>query len=84
MVVRTEAFGRPTYGSIINIPGTYNVDLQLYIVKSLYRLPLFELGDVAESIDTSRKMKMPSIDSDLDQSALRKYNVNDYVVTLDI
>lgn len=84
MVVRTGAFGKPTYGSIINIPGTYNVDMQLYMVKSLYSLPSFKLGDVAESLGVTRKMKMPSMSGDVDETALRAYNLNDCVVTLDI
>ena len=83
-VTRTGAFGKPTYGSIINVPGTYNVDLQLYMVKSLYKLPSFKLGDVAKHMGVTEKMKMPSMYGEADKAQLRKYNVNDCVVTLDI
>lgn len=83
-VARTGAFGKPTYGSIINIPGTYNVDLQLYMVKSLYKLSSFKLGDVARDMGVTPKMKMPEMTEGTDPEALRIYNVNDCVVTLDI
>jgi DNA polymerase elongation subunit (family B) len=84
LVTRTGAFGKPTYGSIINVPGTYNVDLQLYMVKSLYRLPSFKLGDVAKHMRVTQKMKMPLMNQEVNRTELREYNVNDCVVTLDI
>lgn len=84
MVSRTGAFNKPTYGSIINIPGSYNVDLLLYMHKSLYKLPSFKLGEVAEHMKVTRKMKMPQMDGKTDDAVLREYNMNDCVVTLDI
>ena len=83
-VVRTGAFNKPTYGSIINITGTYNIDLQLYMVKSLYKLRSFKLGDVAADMGVTPKMKMPSMDGNADPEELRTYNMNDCVVTLDV
>lgn len=83
-MVRTGSFGKPTYGSIINIPGTYNIDLQLYMGKSQYKFPSFNLGDVAESVGVPGKMKMPLMDDKVDEQELREYNLNNCVVTLAI
>lgn len=47
-VSRVGVFGKPSYSSILNIPGVYNMNLMVYMNKSLYRLPSFKLGDVAE------------------------------------
>ena len=84
MVTRIGAFKKPTYGSIINIPGTYNVDLLLYMNKSSYKLPSFKLGDVAEYFGTAKKTAMPEMTKDVNQLALREYNINDCVATLGI
>jgi hypothetical protein len=84
LVSRTGAFGKPTYGAIINIPGIYNVDLQLYMVKSLYKLRSFRLGDVAKDMGVTNKMKMPTMEEGVDPEELRIYNLNDCTVTLDI
>jgi DNA polymerase elongation subunit (family B) len=84
LVSRTGAFSKPTYGSIINIPGTYNVDLQLYMVKSLYKFRSFKLGDVAKDMGVTDKMKMPVMQEGVNAEELRNYNLNDCTVTLDI
>ena len=83
-MVRTRSFGKPTYGSIINIPGTYNIDLELYMGKSQYKFPSFKLGDVAESVGVPGKMKILLMDDEVDEQELREYNLNDCVVTLAI
>lgn len=83
-VSRVGAFGRPSYGSILNIPGIYNVDLMVYMNRSLYRLPSFKLGGVARHFDVTRKTKMPAMAEDIDPKVLRDYNMNDCVVTMDI
>ncbi|KAF4511004.1 hypothetical protein G6O67_002844 [Ophiocordyceps sinensis] len=84
MVSRIGAFGKPSYGSIVNIPGTYNVDLLVYMNKALYKLPSFKLGDVAKSMNVTGKLKMPDLRGNVNQEQLRVYNMNDCVVTLDI
>lgn len=81
-VSRIGAFGKASYGSILNIPGVYNVDLMVYMNKSLYRLPSFKLGDVAEYLDVTRKTIMPVMKGDVDAEVLKEYNMNDCVVTM--
>lgn len=83
-VSRIGAFGKPSYGSIINIPGVYNVDLMVYMNKSLYKLPSFKLGKVAEYMGVTKKTEMPRMNSMVDQKELRTYNMNDCTVTMDI
>lgn len=84
MVTRIGIFGKPSYGSILNVPGIYNVDLLVYMSKSLYKLPSFKLGDVAIALGTTKKTAMPEMTEDVDQEVLREYNMNDCVVTLGI
>lgn len=83
-VSRIGAFGKPSYGSIINIPGVYNVDLMVYMNKSLYKLPSFKLGKVAEHMGVTRKTEMPKMDSSTNREELRAYNMNDCIVAMDI
>ena len=83
-VSRIGAFGKASYGSILNIPGTYNVDLMVYMNKSLYKLPSFKLARVAERMNVTRKMEMPKMHHKTDQAELRRYNMNDCVVVMDI
>jgi DNA polymerase elongation subunit (family B) len=83
-VFRVGAFGKSSYGSILNIPGVYNVDLMVFMNKSLYKLPSFRLGDVAEYLGTVKKTKMPIMGPNVDPEVLREYNMNDCVVTMGI
>nr|POE79007.1 dna polymerase [Quercus suber] len=84
LVSRIGAFGKPSYGSILNIPGTYNVDVLVYMNRAQYRLRSFRLGDVATSMGVTKKMKMPTMNLGINQEALREYNLNDCVVVMDI
>lgn len=83
-VSRIGAFGKPSYGSILNVPGVYNVDLMVYMNKSSYKLPSYRLGDVARHMGVTRKTEMPKMSEAVDQEELRAYNLNDCVVTIDI
>lgn len=84
-VVRVGSASRPRYGSILNLPGTYNVDLYLYMERSMgHVFKSFKLSSVAEKLGTTLKLQMPAMGSDIDPDELRVYNMNDCVVVLDI
>ena len=83
-ISRMGTFGKPSYGSILNIPGVYNVGLMVYMNKSLYKLPRYRLGDFAKYMGVTQKMKMPEMSNTVDQEVLRTYNLNDCVVAMDI
>lgn len=84
MVSRIGGFGKNTYGSILCIPGTYNVDLLIYMSKSMYNLPSYRLGDVAKSLRLTSKLHMPDMRQDVDPGRLKEYNMNDCVVVGEI
>lgn len=83
-VSRIGGFGKATYGSLLNIPGTYNVDLLIYMSKSMYNLPSYKLGEVAKVLGVTKKLDMPDMREDVDKSILREYNMNDCVVVSEV
>ena len=83
-VSRIGAFGKPSYGSILNTPGVYNMDLMAYMNNSLYKLPSYRLGDVAKHIGMAQTIKMSKMSDTVDQEVLRTYNLKNFVVAMDI
>lgn len=83
-VQRVGAFGKPSYDSIINIPGNHNVKVLVYVVKILYKMQTFKVGDLAKVMRVTRKMEMPPLNAEISDAELREDNTNDCVVVLDI
>lgn len=83
-VSRIGAFGKPTYGSLVNIVGVYNVDVMVYMKRAMYAMTSFKLGDVAKTMGVTEKMDMPDMRNIKDKDELMEYNINDCVVVLDI
>jgi hypothetical protein len=80
---RIGGFGR-AYGSILNLPGVYNVDLSTYTLKAMNTLPSFKLKDVTEKLGVTKKLAMPDLGGRVEPSVLREYNMNDCVVVGDM
>jgi DNA polymerase elongation subunit (family B) len=84
-VVKVGGFGGASYGSIINIPGVYNVDPLVYMMKAPhYGLASYSLASVASTMGTIPKLPMPNMREDVSDQTLRTYNMNDCSVVLAI
>lgn len=68
-------------GYIMNFPGTYNVDLYLYLDRTQRdRYPQLGLGVVAKQLGAPSKMAMPNIETGSIKLML-EYNMNDSKIT---
>lgn len=83
-VTRVSIFGEPKYGSIIDIDGCYNIDVEIFIYRYGYRFTNFKLETVAISLGVEGKLTMPHMSHEIDPQTLREYNMNDCRVVLDI
>lgn len=84
VVNRTGMFRKANYGSVIHIPGVYNIDPLLFISKGPYGLTVFNLKAVSNKMGVTGKMAMPNMSEDVDDDVLRSYNMNDCVVAAEI
>lgn len=85
VVTRGGSAKKATYGSTLNLPGIYNVDLYVYLSRSQSHVfKNFKLSNVAEQLDVTRKMEMPQMSQTVDPMVLQDYNINDCKVVLDI
>lgn len=84
VVNRTGMFRKANYGSVIHVPGVYNVDPLLYISKGPYALTVFNLAAVSKKMGVTAKMAMPKMNEEVDDDVLRLYNMNDCIVAAEI
>lgn len=78
--VTRSSFGNRV-GYILNIPGTYNVDLYVYLDRTQREAyPRLSLGAVAQELGAPAKTKMPSVEGGYIDKML-DYNMNDSKVT---
>lgn len=75
------------YGYIINIPGVYNVDPYVYLLRNPAHSSRFEdmsLYGVAKKLGIRAKTEMPDLYTLPSLSELRSYNMNDSAIAADI
>lgn len=83
--VKVGSAGTVSYGVVIDIPGTYNVDMFAYLPRSHQGMfSSWSLGSVSTGLGLRGKMSMPKMDSGVDLGMLREYNLNDCYVALGV
>jgi DNA polymerase I len=84
-IVRTSVSSSFTYGVQFNIPGVYNVDLYTYLLRTqVGRFTSMSLATVSSELGVGVKLDMPDMSTIPDYDTLRKYNLNDCKLVLDI